>query len=57
MDAAIEVVEDHGAVTTLLKAQSHLAGWYGRFGFEVCGEEFLEDDIPHVPMSRPTSPP
>jgi ElaA protein len=36
----------------LLDAQEHLAGWYARFGFEVDGEGFLEDDIPHVPMRR-----
>ena len=54
MDEAVGLVEGLGARTTLLKAQSHLAGWYGRFGFEVSGAEFLEDDIPHVPMARPT---
>lgn len=34
----------------VLDAQSHLAGWYERFGFEVSGDEFVEDGIPHVPM-------
>ena len=33
-----------------LNAQSHLADWYGRFGFAVGGDEFVEDGIPHVPM-------
>lgn len=33
--------------------QSHLASWYGRCGFEVVGEEFIEDGIPHVPMRLP----
>jgi ElaA protein len=33
-----------------IHAQSHLAGWYGRMGFSVCGDEFLEDGIPHVAM-------
>jgi ElaA protein len=36
----------------LLKAQAHLAPYYGRFGFSIDGPEFLEDDIPHVPMRR-----
>jgi ElaA protein len=36
----------------VLDAQEHLAPWYGRFGFAVDGERFLEDDIPHVPMRR-----
>lgn len=34
----------------VLDAQSHLAGWYARFGFVVDGDEFVEDGIPHVPM-------
>jgi ElaA protein len=34
----------------VLDAQSHLVDWYGRFGFEPTGEEFVEDGIPHVPM-------
>jgi len=36
----------------VLGAQSHLAGWYGDFGFVVDGDEYLEDGIPHVPMRR-----
>ncbi len=35
-----------------LDAQSYLAGWYTRFGFEQIGAEFLDDGIPHVPMRR-----
>lgn len=36
-----------------LGGQAHLAGWYGRFGFAISGPEYLEDGIPHVPMTRP----
>ncbi|MAT05627.1 MAG: GNAT family N-acetyltransferase [Acidimicrobiaceae bacterium] len=36
----------------VLDAQSHLAEWYTRFGFEHDGAEFVEDGIPHVPMRR-----
>jgi ElaA protein len=39
-----------GAVA--LSAQSHLAGWYARFGFAPAGPEYLEDGIPHIPMTR-----
>lgn len=35
-----------------LAAQTPLAGWYATFGFEVCGEEFLDGSIPHLPMRR-----
>jgi ElaA protein len=37
----------------VLDAQSQLADWYVRFGFEVSGPAFSEDDIQHVPMRRP----
>jgi ElaA protein len=36
----------------VLDAQSHLQQWYARFGFQVDGEPFEEDGIPHVPMRR-----
>ena len=49
MSAALDVV---GSRPCRLDAQSYLAQWYTRFGFERCGEEFLEDGIPHVPMRR-----
>lgn len=35
-----------------IEAQSHLADWYARFGFELCGPEIVVDGIPHVPMVR-----
>lgn len=34
----------------VLDAQSPLVGFYGSFGFEADGAEFLEDGIPHTPM-------
>ena len=52
LTAAIGVAEDRGASTILLGAQSHLADWYGRFGFSVSGDAYVEDGIPHVPMCR-----
>lgn len=35
-----------------LGAQAQLEEWYGRFGFVRSGEDYLEDRIPHVPMTR-----
>lgn len=37
----------------VLDAQEHLAPWYGRFGFVTSGARYIEDRIPHVPMTRP----
>ncbi len=52
MSTALEVVGDRPC---RLDAQSYLVEWYRRLGFEPCGEEFLEDGIPHVPMERAQS--
>ncbi len=35
-----------------LSAQAHLQGYYGKYGFVAEGEEYLEDDIPHMGMRR-----
>lgn len=48
----VELVARYGAGTLMLEAQAHLAEWYGRFGFEIDGDEYVEDGIPHVPMRR-----
>jgi len=45
------VLADHDG-PVLADAQAHLAGWYEALGFEITGPEYLEDDIPHVPMRR-----
>ncbi len=49
MHTALQVCPDRDIV---LDGQSPLAAWYASFGFEVDGEEFLEDGIPHLPMVR-----
>lgn len=41
-----------GAVPIELGAQSHLEHWYGTFGFVRCGQEYLDEQIPHIPMRR-----
>lgn len=40
-------------VAIYLSAQAHLQGYYGRHGFVAKGEEYLEDNIPHIGMRRP----
>ena len=47
MQTALDVCPDRDVV---LDAQSPLAAWYEKFGFEITGEEFIEDGIPHLPM-------
>lgn len=43
---------DTGVAKLTLHAQVHAAGFYRRFGFEVCGPQFIEAGILHVPMER-----
>lgn len=40
----------------VLDSQAPLEAWYQRFGFLRCGDEYVEDGIPHVPMRRPAQP-
>jgi ElaA protein len=49
MHTALAVCKERDVV---LDAQTPLATWYGTHGFEVDGQEFLEDGISHVPMRR-----
>jgi ElaA protein len=49
VEAALNRIGDRPCV---LDAQSHLVGFYERFGFVATGPEFVEDGIPHVPMRR-----
>lgn len=37
---------------SVLDAQAHLTGFYGRYGYAEAGDEYLEDGIPHVPMRK-----
>jgi ElaA protein len=39
------------ALPVVLDAQAPLQPWYESFGFRVSGEPFVEDGIPHVPMT------
>jgi ElaA protein len=49
LTAALAAIGEEPAV---LDAQSHLAGFYAKYGFAPTGPEFLDDGIPHTPMRR-----
>ena len=38
--------------TMAMNAQTHLAPFYGQYGFEAVGKPFLEDGIPHILLKR-----
>lgn len=50
------VIGSDGRSLLTMHAQSHLSGWYERFGFLPCGPEFLDDGIPHMPLQRRPDP-
>jgi ElaA protein len=53
MEQALKQAEKHWPqVPIYLSAQAHLQGYYGKYGFVVVGEKYLEDDIPHIGMRR-----
>jgi ElaA protein len=45
-------MDEIGGQPCVLDAQSYLSEFYALFGFEVVGDEFVEDGIPHLPMRR-----
>ena len=53
------VLLDHVHATTsgrlVLDAQTYLVPWYASLGYLPTGDEFIEDDIAHVPMAREAS--
>ena len=53
MEETLKQIDDIWPETPIfLSAQAHLQGYYARYGFLVTGEEYLEDDIPHIGMRR-----
>ena len=51
MEQALKQAEKHWPQVPIYLS-AHLQGYYGRYGFVVAGEEYLEDDIPHIGMRR-----
>lgn len=54
MRRALDALQvEHGRVAIWLGAQKYLQRFYESFGFVRDGDDYLEDDIPHLPMRRP----
>ena len=52
LKAGIRTVREKMKVEKIfIEAQTYTIDFYGKVGFRVTGEEFLEDGIPHVPMT------
>jgi ElaA protein len=53
MQVSIQYTEQLcGAVPIKISAQCYLIRFYEELGFRTVGEEYLEDDIPHIGMVR-----
>ena len=55
MKASIKAVEENFSKSKIrLSAQIYLIKFYSSLGFNVVGEEYLEDNIPHISMVKNT---
>ena len=53
MEASIRQLISHYGVTSIkISAQFHLTKFYELLGFKAVGEQYLEDNIPHIAMIR-----
>ena len=53
MKASIEAIHNHFNTTEIkISAQTYLKKFYNNLEFKEIGEEYLEDDIPHVAMIK-----
>ncbi len=53
MKASIEAIKNHFNETKIkISAQVYLKKFYINLGFKVIGDEYLEDDIPHIAMIK-----
>ncbi len=51
MKQSLEYIQsNYGNVPVRIGAQCYLIKFYSSFGFNVSGEEYLEDNIPHIEM-------
>lgn len=51
MKKSLEFIQKQfGKVPVRIGAQCYLIKFYSSFGFEISGEEYLEDNIPHIEM-------
>lgn len=46
----------YGNIPVRISAQLYLVKFYSSFGFKTVGEQYTEDDLPHIEMLRETSP-
>ncbi len=51
MEASINAIREHFSTSEIkISAQTYLTKFYNNLNFKQVGEEYLEDDIPHIAM-------
>ena len=54
LNGLIGKVGSFGAAELHVSAQTQAIGFYEQFGFAVCGQEYWDENLPHVPMVKNT---
>ena len=57
LEEAERQIRKAGGKEARLAAQIQAAGFYEKGGYSRCGDEFLEQDWPHIPMRKALAPP
>jgi predicted GNAT family N-acyltransferase len=52
MNFAENIARDRGYKTLTMHARKSAVGFYEKFGYKICGEEFQEVTIPHFEMQK-----
>lgn len=52
LHSASEILREKGFSEIELNARKSAVGFYKKYGFEICGEEFIEVKIPHYKMRK-----
>lgn len=50
LSALVTLARERGFAETRLHAQTHALEFYRKHGYQACGEEFMEANIPHYEM-------
>ncbi|KEK23130.1 GNAT family N-acetyltransferase [Bacillus gaemokensis] len=50
-----EIAREHGIYKVKLHGQTHAEGFYTKLGYHTSSDVFMEDDIPHILMTRDLS--
>ncbi len=56
LEAVIAEARARGLGMVKLSAQRHASEFYGRYGFETLGDEYMEAGIPHIAMQKSLAP-